>query len=253
VSVVDARSDAGTTPVRRVIRGADGRVADHAFSMVTDLPTIATSRPVTTGDSRVDALRTSAWEEGRAAGWADGRAEGYADGHESGRQDGRLVGQAEGLAAGRAQASEEVVDRIGSTLAALEAAAIELEHRHAVALADIETSVVDLALGLAAAIIEREVTTVGGVTLDSVRRALQLAPERGDLVVRVHPADRDQVAEAAPLAPGREVELVADPSIVRGGCLIEDDATRVDARVDSALERARAALLDADETGPGAR
>lgn len=252
MSVVDDRPGASAAPVRRVIRGAGAvRADEHAFAVVADLPTITLSRPPVTGDGHIDSLRAAAWDEGLALGREQGRADGYAEGHELGRREGRAAGHAEGLAAGRAQASEELAAVVGSALAALEAATSELERRNALSLADIERSVVDLAVGLAAAILEREVASVDEVGLDAVRRALHLAPERGELVVRVNPDDLAVVSGAAPLAPGRAVELVGDPAIVRGGCLVENDATRVDGRIDVALLRARAALLDADPDAVG--
>ena len=48
---------------------------------------------------------------------------------------------------------------------------------------------------------------------------------------------------------GRAVEVVADPSIGRGGCLIQNDATQVDARIETGLARARTVLLGDDTPG----
>lgn len=249
MTVVDPTVDAEAGPVRRVIRGAGAaRVDDHAFDVVTDLPTISLSRPVTSGDRHLDALRTAAWEEGRVDGLADGRAVGHADGLAAGRAEGVRLGHAEGLAAGRADAAAELTERIGSALHALDLAATDLRQRDAVTLADVESGVVELAVRLAEAILEREVASVDGLVLDAVRRSLGLAPDRGELVVRVSPADLAVVVDAAPLAPGREVEVVADPAVGRGGCLIDCGPARIDARIETGLDRARAVLLGTDES-----
>jgi flagellar biosynthesis/type III secretory pathway protein FliH len=41
---------------------------------------------------------------------------------------------------------------------------------------------------------------------------------------------------------GRDVELLADPSVQRGGCVVEVDECVVDATVDGALSRVREVL-----------
>lgn len=231
--------------VRRVLRGpTEARVDGHAFEPVAELPTLRMSRPAPTGDRTIDAVRSAAWDEGLDAGLAEGRERGYAEGFAAGRDDGLAAGHAEGLALGQAGAIDAVRSELRSAIDALDAAAVDLTTRDAVTLADVERTVVDLAVDLAAAILDREATVAVDPGADAIRRALRLAPERGDLVVRLHPADLELLADAGAIAPGRDIELVGDPAIVRGGCLIETAAARVDARVDSALGRARALLLD---------
>lgn len=224
------------------------------FVDVTDLPMVSITRPVTSGDPHVDALRTAAWDEGFEVGRSEGREAGRSEGLAAGRADGFAEGHAEGIATGRAEAEAVALQRLATAIDGLALAAEATSRRDAVALADIEESVVDLAVGLAAAIIEREVRSIDGTTTDAVRRALRLAPERGGMVVRLHPDEVAGLADVADLAPGRDLEVVADPSIRPGGCLVENDTTQVDARVETALARARAVLLgDTDGTGPVAR
>ncbi|QGG94644.1 FliH/SctL family protein [Actinomarinicola tropica] len=218
------------------------------FADVTDLPTVTITRPSGTGDPHTDALRTAAWDEGYAAGRVEGRAAGHAEGLAAGRAEGLARGHAEGLAAGRDEARIEAVRDLAGALRALDAASAAADARDAVVLADIEAEVVDLALALAEAIIEREVRSVDDAARDAVRRALRLAPERGGLLVRLHPDDITHLGDLAELSPGRALEVVADPSVARGGCLIENDATQVDARIETALSRARAVLLGTSES-----
>jgi flagellar biosynthesis/type III secretory pathway protein FliH len=45
------------------------------------------------------------------------------------------------------------------------------------------------------------------------------------------------IGDAAQLATGRALELVADPSVAPGDCILEVGACRVDARIDSAIAR----------------
>jgi flagellar biosynthesis/type III secretory pathway protein FliH len=46
----------------------------------------------------------------------------------------------------------------------------------------------------------------------------------------------------APGELGREVHVVADPSVEPAGCVVECDATRVDAQLSPALARVREVL-----------
>ncbi len=68
--------------------------------------------------------------------------------------------------------------------------------------------------------------------------------------MRVNPADEEMMAEAATaLATTRRDGLVvrADPAVGPGGCVVTSGATTVDARVEEALLRARAAFCDPNE------
>lgn len=66
------------------------------------------------------------------------------------------------------------------------------------------------------------------------------------ITVRVHPDDLPLVAQgAAEVLQARSARLIPDPSIGRGGCLVDSDIARVDATVPTRWRRASAALGDA--------
>jgi flagellar assembly protein FliH len=59
----------------------------------------------------------------------------------------------------------------------------------------------------------------------------------------LHPDDASVTAAAVPAAAlGREVLVVPDPTVERGGAIVDCDATRVDAQLGPALERVREVL-----------
>ena len=63
------------------------------------------------------------------------------------------------------------------------------------------------------------------------------------ITLRLHPDDRALVAEgAADALASRGGRLVADPSIARGGCLVESDIGMVDASIETRWRRAVAML-----------
>ena len=223
----------------------------HAFEAVDDLPRPSSERPVSTGDARVDAIHGAAWADGVARGEAAGRESGFEQGHCDGFDVGRREGRAAGAAEAQAAAEAAVAARVAGALAALDHAAAELHARDAVAVADIEVGVVELAIGLAAAILQREVALATDPGREALRRALQMAPARGDVVARLSPDDVASLGDLAALAPGRSLEVIADPSIARGGCIVHAGASLVDASFDGALERARVALLGGTDGATG--
>jgi flagellar assembly protein FliH len=103
--------------------------------------------------------------------------------------------------------------------------------------AQVEREVVRLALEVAKKIVHREVHADREIVQTLIRVALSHVAVKSAATVRLHPADYEFVLEhrAASTRPGesgREVTLVADKSIERGGCLVETECGDVDARID---------------------
>lgn len=158
-------------------------------------------------------------------------------------------GFAAGLADGMAEADERIRTHEAARTAACDramqaaaAAAADLRSRHAVALAEIEDAVVELAFELATAVVGRELELAASPGRDAVARALALAPPAGPATVRLHPVDADTIGSMTDLAPGRDVVVVPDGSVEPAGCIVEVGACTVDAQISTALERAREAL-----------
>jgi flagellar assembly protein FliH len=133
-----------------------------------------------------------------------------------------------GLAAARRSAEQLV----GSLAAAVE----DLRHRRAVELAGLDRALAEAAIELASAVLGREATGA-----DALARGLALAAPGTPAVARLHPSDLDGL-EAPP-----GVELVADPGVGPGGCVVEIEDALIDAQLGPAVTRARAALLDEQE------
>lgn len=160
------------------------------------------------------------------------------------------TGYEEGFARGSADVEAAIADhrrnaeRLGSLCTAIEQAVASLRADDAEAIRSIEDAVVEMALGIAESVIGREVAD-GDVVAATIGRALRLRPPEGTPIVRVAPTDLAVAAEAldAGLIPSTsDVELVGDPTIAPGGCVVETDVSTVDAQVDEALARVREAL-----------
>lgn len=115
-----------------------------------------------------------------------------------------------------------------------------------------EQDMVTLAFHVARRIIGHAIEVEPQIVTDIVGQALVNARGREQIVVHVHPKDHQQVQAArhdyARSLDGVAVYFEPDPDLDRGDCVIETEAGRIDARLDTQLEVMRDALLDAGTT-----
>src|SRR5205823_3826461 len=121
---------------------------------------------------------------------------------------------------------------------ALTNAAAQLRAQMIDAAAGIEDELAAAALSIAEAVIGRELAVTADPGADAIARALAFAPE-GDAVVHLNPAD---VHTLGAIECGRDIAVVPDPSVERGGCLLEIGACHIDAQLSTALDRVRETL-----------
>jgi flagellar assembly protein FliH len=194
----------------------------------------------------------------------DARAE--ARGHAAGYAAGLRAAELE-LAARRAVLEAEQSDLLHrlqaaniSAVEALAASARALDARVAPVLDDAEEALVATAFELAEAVLGYELRAsesvddgshgadatdprAGRTARAAVARALAVT-DPGDVVtVRLHPADLAQLDAATRDSVAAEVSFVADASLARGDAEAERRIGQVDARLGTALDRARTALL----------
>jgi flagellar assembly protein FliH len=139
--------------------------------------------------------------------------------------------------------------------------AIERLHLHADRLAaEVRAEALELALVLARKIVEGEVTINVDRVIAMARTAVRRLGESRRVVVKLSPADAEAMIArqaASPLAPlnagsAVQVEIVADPALGRGDCLVEGDLGSVDGRLDTRLAELRRILSESAQPGEGA-
>jgi len=159
--------------------------------------------------------------------------------------DGYRQGFAEGRAAGDADARGD----LAFALTALHRAVEDLHRRDAAGTTNMIDEAVDLALAIAQTVIGRELEVAIDPGRDALVRALELAPDRGAVLARFHPIDLEMLVDIDQVTAGREVHLIADHSVERGGCILDVGAARIDAQIGTALDRVRESLTSTDLSG----
>lgn len=176
------------------------------------------------------------------------RATAREEGIESGRVEGLEAGRGEGRAAAEAEAqraAQEHAERIAATLAAIETA------RDAACAAS-EADAIAIGFAAACKLLGESLVTREGV-------AARVAQVIGGVRATEHIVVRLSVADLALLggqvgggigAP--RVELVVDPTLAAGDCVVETGAGTLEARLERALEDLKAVLLRAHGAAEGA-
>ncbi len=101
-----------------------------------------------------------------------------------------------------------------------------------------------VALELARQVVRSELLQRPELVVDVAEQALSaLLTSARQIVLRLHPDDHAMVqAQLAELLAARGARVVGDPTITRGGCVVESDIAVVDASIEASWERAAAAM-----------
>lgn len=188
--------------------------------------------PVVSRRRRVEdlsALEREAWDRGYGAGREAGEV--------AARRE--LQAQAEALTA-QVQRFDAMAELLGRPLHALDG---EVEQQLAAAV-----------LAVARAVVRRELKAQPDDVIGLVRECVKRLPLAArEVRVHLHPDDaallRERLVEPA---GGRAWQIVEDPVLARGGCEVRSENSLIDARVESLLNAAVAALLG-DERAAGSR
>ncbi len=174
--------------------------------------------------------------------------------------------EAAGYATGLARAESEVNARqalLGHRIERLDALLGQLANPLKSMDAAVEQALLGLALAIGSQLARRALQAEPGQVIALVRDCLKQLPLGArEIRVRLHPEDAALVrAKLATPAGPSAWHLLEDPTLTRGGCLIESEHSRIDARfesrvnaiVASALGDERTADRPAAGTDPGAQ
>jgi flagellar assembly protein FliH len=177
-----------------------------------------------------------------------------ASGHAAGYTDGLRAAQAEHAVrvaryeSERATADEHAAARVDHAVGVLSAAAEALNARTLPLLAEVHGALAAAAGDLAESILGVELADHEASARAALARALTGVDTRLVHTIRLHPDDLSLLAELTlqgdlrlPTTDG--ITFTPDPALQRGDAVTEFADGYVDARINTALERARAALL----------
>jgi flagellar assembly protein FliH len=138
-----------------------------------------------------------------------------------------------GVTAAQAKVAEEINAAVADLRKKLTHTVSELEPLYALMAARAERDLVKLALEIARKVVHREVTSDPDIVLTLARVALERLHPRAVAKVLLHPDDFEYVnAHRHALSHASTLELVADASITRGGCLVQSEHGDMDARLE---------------------
>jgi flagellar assembly protein FliH len=159
----------------------------------------------------------------------------------------RQLGTERGFREGREAADREMNEMLATMRALLEMARVE---RHAL-IESAEPEIVRLALGIAERVLHQQVALDRGVVVEMAKSAIARLIERDTVTVRVNPADlermREHRDELIAIGDIRNLRVIEDQRVDRGGVVVETDAGTIDARISTQLEEARKVLHIEDD------
>jgi len=162
---------------------------------------------------------------------------------EAGRAEGERAGYERGLAEGLEQAEAGLASAAQAVARAAEALAAE----RGAALRNARELALAVALAVAKRIVRCEIARGAEVAARAIEAALAEAADATVVRLRVNPGEKSKLEE---YLAGRDLpELVADPTIGPGGCVVETDCGSLDATVEAQWALAEAALREATEEG----
>jgi flagellar assembly protein FliH len=187
---------------------------------------------ITEAQKQSEQLKKQAAEQGKKEGFAQGLAEGIQTGKKTGHD----------------QAVTEHRAKITQVVQSLTTALTDFDKQRQSLSTEAATDVVELALAIARRITKRQADLDPAVLTANISEAMKLVVHADDLRISVHPSQKQTLTEELPnlqlawptLA---HAELVDDPTLSPGGCVVRSRQGIVDADLDHQLDRVMANLL----------
>ncbi|RSZ56382.1 hypothetical protein HF313_22310 [Massilia atriviolacea] len=160
----------------------------------------------------------------------------------------RELGRQRGLQEGRQSGAEEAKKTFEAELARVRSIADQLQQATATGFKGLEEMAVAIAFEAVCKMMGSAAVTREGIqALVSEAAAHAVSSEK--VVVRLHPGDLSALRGAGALdealPSGTLVTWSADKNVVLGGCIVETESGELDARLETQLDRLRAALVAA--------
>ena len=172
---------------------------------------------------------------------------GYTDGFERGHAEGVIAGEKQGAQLALAERSTQIDQLITQWSGALKS----WDESRAAILQEARDDILRFAIEVAKRVVHRTVQIDGSIVADQISAALALLSRPTTIKVAIHPHDRPLVDGILPeligkLGSSEHVSIATDESITRGGCIISTEGGRVDATIDTQLQRIAEGVVPID-------
>lgn len=199
--------------------------------------------------------KTDVTEKARAEG-VEIRKEADRRGFEDGFARGRREGEESGRTQAYADAMQEFRTEQAQLLSSVSALVTNLESMKEKLLDQAQRDVLVFAVTVAERITKSTGLLDRYAVVANAKEAIRQIGVRTDLVARVNPADLDALRRYATelsneLAQESHFQLIEDPDVEPGGCVISSPASSVDATLSSQFEQAAAILLGDEAKSDG--
>ncbi len=164
-----------------------------------------------------------------------------------GYEQGFKKGYDEGLSKGEADAKKELEKLKSDYIETIKKLSILRERVYK----DAENDMVSIVKEAIKKVISANINNSEEFILNVLKDTINDNIESKKIIIRISPEDyrylSDSKDELDKNFPGREINLVKDPSITRGGCIIETDFGETDSTVETKLEEVLKVLEDTNE------
>lgn len=210
---------------------------DAAAGAMTTEPPPSTEEPETADPLPASASEIESIVEERLKEFEERFQQEKEDAYHAGFEDGTNEGMKQGLTQ-----SEEEIERFQSTVDTLTGQWKDT-------LKTYDTAVTDLAIRVAQKIISVEIEKDHDAVLQAVHDCLAYVEDKTKVTIRVNPDDLEAVRRhrndwLESLESIDHLLIESEPSVSRGGCIVETPIGDVDAQIEERLERLRSVLLE---------
>jgi flagellar biosynthesis/type III secretory pathway protein FliH len=179
---------------------------------------------------------------------AERRAEEIVNEAEKQAEQIRRRAREESRAEGLENAKKEIDEQSCASALLLDSLMTQMKTQEAELMRLLTPRLANLATELAEKILHREIEKDSSVVARQAEEAISRIVGREKLIIRTNPADEGVMKQHKSVLLKMfdgidKVEIIADPKVQRGGCIVETDLIRVDAQPSSQLEAARKTLL----------
>jgi len=158
---------------------------------------------------------------------------------------------ARGYAAGEQAGNEAALARLDGLHRRFVQAIEDLGATRDRVLRDAERQVLQVALAIARRVVRRECTTHPEVVAAIAHAAVERLAATDGITLRLHPADATALSTASTAAwPPRGTVVSEDPTVERGGAIVESAGGTIDATLEAQLDEIARVLLGDDDARP---